>query len=108
MADAATAAALRKSSREPVSPQPALPSMIRHMEVGNMVVNRIHAGPVVFARILAASQAPLRTQSATRESSRSDLRSNSAGDNPQSVDGRNHLVKRFHQWHLYFLLRGSF
>jgi hypothetical protein len=73
-----------------------------------MVVSRIHAGPVVFARILAESQRPRGTQWVRRESSRSDLRSNSVGRQPQPVDGRNHLVKRFYQGHLYSLLRGSF
>lgn len=68
-----------------------------------MVVNRIHAGPVVFARILAASVAPYRVRTAqpTRPS-------DSAGRNPQAIHRRNHVVERFHQWKLYSALRGSF
>ena len=68
-----------------------------------MVINRIYAGPVVFARVLAASVQPQRAQSG-----RPIERSQDAGRRPQPVERGNHQVKRFYQWHLYSLLRGSF
>ena len=92
-----------------------------------MTINRIHAGPVVFARILAAQAGSAGAQWARRgetahsaEVSRASRRSpadsptqgtppsGAVGCNPQPVDSRNHLVKRFYQRHLYSLLRGSF
>ena len=72
-----------------------------------MTINRIHAGPVVFARILAASMQPHCAQSG-RPTERSQGTGHSAGRHPQPVERGNHLVKRFYQWHLYSLLRGSF
>jgi hypothetical protein len=68
-----------------------------------MVINRIHAGPVAFARILAASVEPQRLSLVHPTHP-----STGVGRARQPVKRGNHLVKRFHQWHLHALLRSSF
>ena len=73
-----------------------------------MTINRIHAGPVVFARILAAQAGTASRQSPADSPTQGTPPSGAVGCNPQPVDSRNHLVKRFYQRHLYSLLRGSF
>jgi hypothetical protein len=62
---------------------------------GHMVIDRIHLGPVVFAKTLAESiaareAATLQTQRLTR---------------PHPIDRSNHMVEGFHQRQLNSILR---
>jgi hypothetical protein len=64
-----------------------------------MVIDRIHLGSVVFARILAASL----------ESGVTTVRRDPSGDvltrRPHPIDRRHHVIEGFHQRHLNPILR---
>ena len=78
-----------------------------------MVINRIHLGPVVFAKTLAASiaarQAVPRASNGAPALGVTTVRRDSSGDvltrRPHPIDRRHHVIEGFHQRHLNPILR---